>query len=71
MSYARKQLARGEEVVYDGGQHWFAVVIRVWWAIVLAVLSLAVLLWALSWDDSLAQAASSRSSPSSGGWSPS
>ncbi len=55
MSYARKQLARGEEVVYDGGQHWFAVVIRVWWAIVLAVLSLAVLLWALSWDDSLAR----------------
>ena len=55
MSYARKQLARGEEVVYDGGQHWFAVVIRVWWAIVLAVLSLAVLLWALSWDDSLAK----------------
>jgi membrane protein YdbS with pleckstrin-like domain len=52
MSYARKQLARGEEVVYDGGQHWFAVVVRVWWAIVLAVLSLAVLLWALSWDES-------------------
>lgn len=55
MSYARKQLARGEEVVYDGGQHWFAVVVRVWWAIVLAVLSLAVLLWALSWDESLLQ----------------
>jgi len=55
MSYARKQLARGEEVVYDGGQHWFAVVVRVWWAIVLAILSLAVLLWAITWDASLAK----------------
>ncbi len=71
MSYARKQLARGEEVVYDGGQHWFAVVIRVWWAIVLAVLSLAVLLWALSWDDSPGAANRPDPAPSSGGWSPS
>jgi uncharacterized membrane protein YdbT with pleckstrin-like domain len=55
MSYARKQLARGEEVVYQGAQHWWAVVVRVWWAIVLSILSLAVLMWALTWDPSILQ----------------
>jgi membrane protein YdbS with pleckstrin-like domain len=52
MSYARKQLARGEEVVFEGSQHWWAVLVRVWWAIVLAIFSLAVLMWAVSWDSS-------------------
>lgn len=45
MSYARKLLARGEEIVFESGQHWFAVVGRSWWAIIVAILSLAVLLW--------------------------
>jgi uncharacterized membrane protein YdbT with pleckstrin-like domain len=55
MSYVEKQLARGEEIVYQGAQHWWAVVVRVWWAIVLTILSLAVLMWALSWDPSAIQ----------------
>ncbi|MDQ5840310.1 MAG: PH domain-containing protein, partial [Chloroflexota bacterium] len=45
MSYARKLLARGEEVTFESGQHWFAVVGRSWWAIILAILALAVLLF--------------------------
>ena len=45
MTYASKQLARGEEVVFRGGQHWFVVVGRSWWAIILAILALAVLIW--------------------------
>lgn len=45
MSYARKLLARGEEIVFESGQHWFAVVGRSWWAIIVAILALAVLLW--------------------------
>ena len=48
MSYASKQLARGEEVVFRGGQHWFVVVGRSWWAIPLAIFALAVLLWVAS-----------------------
>lgn len=55
MSYVEKQLARGEEIVYQGAQHWWAVVVRVWWAIVLTILALAVLMWALSWDASVIQ----------------
>lgn len=45
MSYARKLLARGEEVVFEGGPHWFVVVGRSWWAIILAILALAFLLF--------------------------
>ena len=30
MSYARNLLSRGEEVVFESRQHWFAVVARVW-----------------------------------------
>jgi hypothetical protein len=45
MSYARKLLARGEEIAFESGQHWFAVVGRSWWAIIVAILALAVLLW--------------------------
>lgn len=45
MSYARKLLARGEEITFESGQHWFAVVGRSWWAIIVAILALAVLLW--------------------------
>jgi hypothetical protein len=45
MSYARKLLARGEEIVFESGQHWFAVVGRSWWAIAIAIVALAVLMW--------------------------
>jgi membrane protein YdbS with pleckstrin-like domain len=55
MSYVEKQLARGEEIVYQGAQHWWAVVVRVWWAIVLTIFAMAVLMWALTWDPSIIQ----------------
>jgi hypothetical protein len=45
MSYARKLLARGEEVVLEARQHWFIVIGRSWWAIILAILALAVLIF--------------------------
>jgi hypothetical protein len=48
MSYARKMLARGEEVVLESRQHWFVVVGRSWWAIILAILALAVLIFVAS-----------------------
>ena len=38
MSYARNLLSRGEDVVYESRQHWFAVVARVFiWFLVLVV----------------------------------
>jgi len=30
MSYARNLLSRGEEIVFETRQHWFAVLARVW-----------------------------------------
>lgn len=45
MSYARNLLSRGEEIVFETRQHWFAVVAQVWLFILLAVLGLAVLIW--------------------------
>jgi hypothetical protein len=45
MSYARNLLSRGEEVVYESRQHWFAVIARTWLWIVLAVVALAIVLW--------------------------
>jgi Bacterial PH domain/Short C-terminal domain len=47
MSYARKLLARGEEVVLEARQHWFIVIGRSWWAIILAILGLAIVFWGL------------------------
>jgi hypothetical protein len=45
MSYARNLLSRGEEVVYETRQHWFAVVARVGiWFLVLIV-ALAIIIW--------------------------
>ncbi len=45
MSYARNLLSRGEEVVYESRQHWFAVVWRIGiWFLVLIV-ALAILIW--------------------------
>ncbi|MGH2352967.1 MAG: PH domain-containing protein [Chloroflexota bacterium] len=45
MSYARNLLSRGEEVVYENRQHWFAVVARTWVWIGVAIVALAVALW--------------------------
>jgi hypothetical protein len=45
MSYARNLLSRGEEVVHESRQHWFAVIARTWLWIIAAVLGLALLLW--------------------------
>ena len=48
MSYARNLLSRGEEVVYESRQHWFAVIARTWIWILVAIVSLAVVLWVAS-----------------------
>lgn len=48
MSYARNLLSRGEEVVYQSRQHWFAVVARTWLWIVLAVVSLAIVIFLMA-----------------------
>ncbi len=48
MSYARTLLSRGEEVVFESRQHWFAVVAHTWGFIIAAILSLAVAIWAAS-----------------------
>jgi hypothetical protein len=45
MSYARNLLSRGEEIVFETRQHWFAVFAQVWLFVVLAVLAFAVLVW--------------------------
>jgi PH (Pleckstrin Homology) domain-containing protein/putative oligomerization/nucleic acid binding protein len=45
MSYARNLLSRGEEVVYESRQHWFAVIARTWIWIVAAVVALALTIW--------------------------
>jgi hypothetical protein len=48
MSYARNLLSRGEEVVYESRQHWFAVIARTWFWILLAVVALAVVIFLVS-----------------------
>jgi membrane protein YdbS with pleckstrin-like domain len=48
MSYARSLLARGEEVVYSTRQHWLAVVARVWLGIILAIVTLAIVIFVVS-----------------------
>ena len=48
MSYARNLLARGEEVVHQSRQHWFAVIARTWLWIVLAVVALAIVIFLVS-----------------------
>ena len=45
MSYARNLLSRGEEVVYESRQHWFAVVARVGIWFVVLIVALAILIW--------------------------
>ncbi|HEX2765924.1 MAG TPA: PH domain-containing protein [Candidatus Limnocylindria bacterium] len=45
MSYARNLLSRGEEVVYQSRQHWFAIIARTWIWLVVALVGLAILIW--------------------------
>ncbi len=45
MSYVRNHLSRGEEVVFDTRQHWFAVIARTWVWILLAILAFALLVF--------------------------
>jgi uncharacterized membrane protein YdbT with pleckstrin-like domain len=45
MSYARNLLSRGEEVVYESRQHWFAVIARTWLWILIAVVTLALIIF--------------------------
>jgi hypothetical protein len=45
MSYARNLLSRGEEVVFQSRQHWFAVLARTWAWIVIAILALAFVIY--------------------------
>jgi len=48
MSYARNLLARGEDVVYESRQHWFAVIARTWLWIVIAIVALALTIFLVS-----------------------
>jgi hypothetical protein len=48
MSYARNLLSRGEEIVFETRQHWFAVFAQVWLFVILAILALAVIIWVAS-----------------------
>jgi hypothetical protein len=45
MSYARNHLSRGEEVVFESRQHWFAIIARTWIWILLAILAFALLIY--------------------------
>ncbi len=51
MSYARNLLSRGEEIVFETRQHWFAVFAEVWLYALLAVIALAVVIWQTSMDE--------------------
>jgi hypothetical protein len=48
MSYAKNLLSRGEEIVFESRQHWFAVLAETWLYIIGAVLALALLIWVTS-----------------------
>lgn len=50
MSYARNLLSRGEEVVYESRQHWFAVIARTWLWLLIAIVALAVMIFLVSGD---------------------
>jgi PH (Pleckstrin Homology) domain-containing protein/putative oligomerization/nucleic acid binding protein len=45
MSYARNLLSRGEDVVHESRQHWFAIVARTWIWIVAVIVALAILIF--------------------------
>jgi hypothetical protein len=44
-SYARNLLSRGEEVVFESRQHWFAVLGQTWAWVIGAIIAFALLLW--------------------------
>jgi membrane protein YdbS with pleckstrin-like domain len=44
-SYARNLLSRGEEVVFESRQHWFAVLGQTWLWILGAIIAFGLLLW--------------------------
>jgi hypothetical protein len=44
-SYARNLLSRGEEVVFESRQHWFAILAETWLYVIGGVLALALLIW--------------------------
>jgi uncharacterized membrane protein YdbT with pleckstrin-like domain len=46
LSYARNLLSRGEEVVFESRQHWFAVIGETWPFVIATILAFAVLIWA-------------------------
>ncbi len=48
MSYARNLLSRGEEVVYESRQHWFAIIARTWLWILLMIGALAAVIFLFS-----------------------
>lgn len=48
MSYAAKLLSRGEEIIYESRQHWFAVVAETFWWIVGAIVMLALTIFLAS-----------------------
>jgi len=50
MSYARNLLSRGEEVVFESRQHWFAVLGQTWLYVIGSILAFAVLIWSSSSD---------------------
>jgi len=51
MSYAKGLLSRGEEIVYESRQHWFAVVAQTWLFLIVAVLTFAIVLWQTTSED--------------------
>ncbi len=53
MSYAKNLLSRGEDVVYESRQHWFAVIARTWAWIFLGVVALALLIFVVSGDQAI------------------
>jgi hypothetical protein len=48
MSYARNLLSRGEDVVFESRQHWFAIIARTWIWILIAIVALALLIFLVS-----------------------
>jgi hypothetical protein len=45
MSYARNLLSRGEEVVFESRQHWFAILAETWLYVIGGILALTLLIW--------------------------
>jgi membrane protein YdbS with pleckstrin-like domain len=48
MSYARRLLSRGEEVVFESRQHWFAIIGRSWPWLLAMLIGIALAIWMYS-----------------------